>query len=169
MRLGPAKLSAFMLHRRILLGLFVGAGAGVTANAVWGGAHPGVERVVFNFTEPVGDLFLRLLLMMVIPLVFSSLVAGVSGMGDIRKLGRVGLKCLVYTIVISAISVVIGVGMASSGLGTTVGPPLFGQAVDVLGAYAPAWQGAALVAAAGALLALAVQESRRSSSGWGES
>ena len=113
MRLGPAKLSAFMLHRRILLGLFVGAGAGVTANAVWGGAHPGVERVVFNFTEPVGDLFLRLLLMMVIPLVFSSLVAGVSGMGDIRKLGRVGLKCLVYTIVISAISVVIGVGMAN--------------------------------------------------------
>ncbi len=102
-----------MLHRRILFGLFAGAAAGVTANTVWGGAHPGVERVVFNFTEPVGDLFLRLLLMMVVPLVFSSLVAGVSGMGDIRKLGRIGLKCLVYTIVISAISVAIGVGMAN--------------------------------------------------------
>lgn len=102
-----------MLHRRILLGLFIGAGAGVFVNAMWGGSHPGVEAAVFNFTEPVGDLFLRLLLMMVIPLVFSSLVVGVSGMGDIRKLGRVGLKCLVYTIVISAISVAIGVGLAN--------------------------------------------------------
>jgi DAACS family dicarboxylate/amino acid:cation (Na+ or H+) symporter len=102
-----------MLHRRILLGLIVGAGAGVFVNSMWGGSNPAVESLVFNFTEPIGDLFLRLLLMMVIPLVFSSLVVGVAGMGDIRTLGRVGLKCLVYTIVISAISVGIGVGLAN--------------------------------------------------------
>jgi DAACS family dicarboxylate/amino acid:cation (Na+ or H+) symporter len=102
-----------MLHKRILLGLIVGAGAGVFVNSVWGGSNPVVEALVFNFTEPIGDLFLRLLLMMVIPLVFSSLVIGVSGMGDIRTVGRVGLKCLVYTIVISAISVAIGVGLAN--------------------------------------------------------
>lgn len=102
-----------MLHRRILLGLIIGAAAGVTMNALLGGSHPRVEGLVLHFTEPVGDLFLRLLLMTVIPLVFSSLVVGVAGMGDIRKLGRVGLKCVVYTIVISAISVVIGVGLAN--------------------------------------------------------
>jgi dicarboxylate/amino acid:cation (Na+ or H+) symporter, DAACS family len=102
-----------MLHKRILLGLIIGAALGVTANAVWGGDHPRVEAIVFNFTEPIGELFLRLLLMMVIPLVFSSLIVGVAGIGDIRKLGRVGAKCLVYTIVISAISVVIGVGLAN--------------------------------------------------------
>ena len=103
-----------MLHKRILLGLIIGAALGVTVNAVWGGADPRIEAAVANFTEPVGELFLRLLLMMVIPLVFSSLIVGVSGMGGIRKLGRVGLKCLAYTIVISAISVVIGVGLAIS-------------------------------------------------------
>src|SRR5881396_1156702 len=102
-----------MLHRRILIGLIVGAAAGVAANAIWGGANPGVEWLVFQITEPVGELFLRLLLMTVVPLVFSSLVVGISGVGDIRKLGRIGLKCLVYTVVISAISVVIGISLAN--------------------------------------------------------
>ena len=55
-------------------------------NTTLGGSHRVVEAVVFNFTEPIGDLFLRLLLMMVIPLVFSSLVVGISGVGDIRSL-----------------------------------------------------------------------------------
>src|SRR2546422_6377473 len=51
--------------------------------------------------------------MTVVPLVFSSLVVGIAGVGDIRKLGRIGFKCLVYTVVISAISVMIGIGMAN--------------------------------------------------------
>ena len=54
-----------------------------------------------QITEPIGQMFLRLLLMIVVPLVFSSLVVGVAGIGDIRKLGRVGLKTLAYSIIIS--------------------------------------------------------------------
>ncbi len=102
-----------MLHSRILLGLIVGAAAGVAVNTIWSGANPRVEWIVFQITEPVGELFLRLLLMTVVPLVFSSLVVGISGVGDIRKLGRIGLKCFVYTVVISAISVVIGISLAN--------------------------------------------------------
>ena len=102
-----------MLHTRILLGLVIGAAAGVTVNASFGGGNPRVEWVVVQFTEPIGELFLRLLLMTVVPLVFSSLVVGIAGVGDIRKLGRIGFKCLVYTVVISAISVIIGIGMAN--------------------------------------------------------
>ena len=94
-----------LLHNRIFAGLIVGATAGVIANAVSGGAAPRVEWVVFHITEPVGELFLRLLLMTVIPLVFSSLIVGVSGIGDIRQLGRIGVKCFIYTLIISAISV----------------------------------------------------------------
>ena len=52
--------------------------------------------------------------MIVVPLVFSSLVVGVAGIGDIRKLGRVGLKSFVYCFVISAISVVIGLTLANT-------------------------------------------------------
>jgi DAACS family dicarboxylate/amino acid:cation (Na+ or H+) symporter len=82
--------------------------AGVAANKIFGGDDPRVIWTVANITEPIGTLFLRLLLMIVVPLVFSSLVVGVAGIGDVRKLGRIGLKCFGYTFVISAISVVIG-------------------------------------------------------------
>ncbi|MCC7261506.1 MAG: dicarboxylate/amino acid:cation symporter, partial [Candidatus Latescibacteria bacterium] len=64
--------------------------------------------------EPVGALFLRLLLMIVVPLVFSSLVVGVAGIGDLRRLGRVGLRSFAYTFVISGISVLIGLGLANT-------------------------------------------------------
>ena len=61
--------------------------------------------------------------MIVVPLVFSSLVVGVAGIGDIRKLGRVGLKSFAYCLVISAISVVIGLGLANTiRPGNTVSP-----------------------------------------------
>ena len=96
------------LHTRILIGLAVGAVAGVGANAILGPDHAGLVSFVENVTEPIGQLFLRLLLMVVIPLVFSSLVVGVAGIGDVRQLGRVGLKTFAYTIIVSGISVVIG-------------------------------------------------------------
>jgi DAACS family dicarboxylate/amino acid:cation (Na+ or H+) symporter len=96
------------LHNKILLGLTIGAALGVLANALLGPAHPGLQWFVRNVTEPIGQLFLRLLLMVVVPLVFSSLVVGVAGIGDVRQLGRVGLKTFGYTIVVSAISVLVG-------------------------------------------------------------
>src|SRR5262249_26220224 len=105
--------SKSMQHTRILAGLIVGAAVGVIANAILGGADRRVEWLVFHVTEPVGEFFLRLLLMTVIPLVFSSLVVGVSGIGDIRKLGRIGIKCFIYTLIISAISVAIGISLAN--------------------------------------------------------
>ncbi len=105
----PDQPRGMPLHSRILIGLLVGVLSGLVVNAVLGGEHPKVAWLIRNITEPIGQLFLRLLLMTVIPLVFSSLVIGVAGIGDIRKLGRIGLKTFVYTIVISAISVIIGI------------------------------------------------------------
>jgi len=102
------------LHTRILIGLAVGVIAGLVVNRAFGGDHPKVAWVVDNITHPVGQLFLRLLLMIVVPLVFSSLVVGVAGIGDIRKLGRVGLKSFAYCLVISGISVFIGITLANT-------------------------------------------------------
>ncbi|MGH7458411.1 MAG: dicarboxylate/amino acid:cation symporter [Longimicrobiaceae bacterium] len=102
------------LHTRILLGLAIGAVAGITASAAFGSDNPTLVWVVENIADPVGQLFLRLLLMVVIPLVFSALVVGVAGVGDIRELGRIGLKTLVYTIVLSAISVAIGLTLVNT-------------------------------------------------------
>ncbi len=110
----PDKPRGMALHTRILIGLAVGVIAGLAVNKVFGGDHPRVVWIVDNFTQPIGQLFLRLLLMIVVPLVFSSLVVGVAGIGDIRKLGRVGLKSFGYCLVISAVSVVIGLTLANT-------------------------------------------------------
>jgi DAACS family dicarboxylate/amino acid:cation (Na+ or H+) symporter len=110
----PDRPKGLALHTRILIGLAVGVIAGVTVNYAFGGDHPRVAWIIDNITQPIGQLFLRLLLMIVVPLVFSSLVVGVAGIGDIRKLGRVGLKSFAYCLVISAISVVIGLTLANT-------------------------------------------------------
>jgi DAACS family dicarboxylate/amino acid:cation (Na+ or H+) symporter len=110
----PDRPRGLPLHTRILLGLAVGVLAGLAANAAWGGTDPGLAWLISNVTEPVGTLFLRALLMIVVPLIGSSLIVGVAGIGDIRRLGRVGLKSFSYCLVFSAISVVIGLTLANT-------------------------------------------------------
>ena len=102
------------LHTKILIGLAVGVVGGLAVNWTLGGSDPRVASFVSNVTQPIGTLFLSLLLMIVVPLVFSSLVVGVAGIGDIRKLGRIGLKSFGYCLIISAISVVIGLVLANT-------------------------------------------------------
>ena len=101
-------------HSRILWGLAIGAVAGVLANIAVGSENPALKWFLENITEPIGALFLRLLLMTVVPLVVASLILGISRIGDIRKLGRIGLRCFLYCLVISAISVAIGLGLANA-------------------------------------------------------
>ena len=110
----PDKPKGIALHNKILIGLAVGVIAGILVNRSLGGDHPRVVWIVDHITQPVGQLFLRLLLMIVVVLVFSSLVVGVAGIGDVRKLGRVGLKSFGYCLVISAISVAIGITLANT-------------------------------------------------------
>ena len=102
------------LHTKVLIGLVVGILGGIAVNQIIGGDNPGLISFIKNFTEPIGALFLRLLLMIVVPLVFASLVVGVAGIGDVRKLGRVGLKSFAYCLVISTISVIIGLTLANT-------------------------------------------------------
>jgi DAACS family dicarboxylate/amino acid:cation (Na+ or H+) symporter len=102
------------LHTKILIGLVLGAAAGGTLNSLLGASHPTLTFLADQITNPIGQLFLRLLLLLVIPLVFSSLVAGVAGLGDLRRIGRIGVKSLIYTLIISAISVVIGLTLANT-------------------------------------------------------
>ena len=78
------------LHVRILLGLVVGAMLGGVARAMLGADAPALAWVVRHVAEPVGQLFLRALLMTVVPLVVSSLIVGVAGIGDVRRLGTSG-------------------------------------------------------------------------------
>lgn len=72
-----------------------------------------VGWVTTYVTQPIGQIFLRLLFMLVIPLLFSALVVGVAEMGDIGALKRVGLRTLVYTVLVSAIGVVIALAVVN--------------------------------------------------------
>jgi DAACS family dicarboxylate/amino acid:cation (Na+ or H+) symporter len=100
------------LHTKILLGLLLGGAAGIMANAFAGDAE-WVRWLGANVANPVGQVFLRMLLMTVVPLVFASITLGVAGLGDIRKLGRVGGKTLGYFLFSTAISVVIGLTLVN--------------------------------------------------------
>src|SRR5687768_12601068 len=89
------------------LGVVGGAALGVLANLTLGG-HPWLEAFVTYGTQPLGQIYLRLLLMLVIPLLFAALALGVAGMGDLGKVGRIGVRTLAYTVIVSAIAVGIG-------------------------------------------------------------
>ena len=84
------------------------------ARAVLGPDSPALAWVVGNVAEPVGQLFLRSLLMTVVPLVVSSLIVGVAGIGDVRRLGRVGVRTVGFCLVISIVSVGLGILLANT-------------------------------------------------------
>ena len=93
----PSQTSRFpSLTTQILAGLVLGAVVG----AVW--PHVGIS------SKPLADGFLRLIKMIIAPLVFSTLVASVAGTGDIKAMGRIGLKAIVYFEIATTIALVIG-------------------------------------------------------------
>src|SRR5438093_11350838 len=99
-------------HWQILAGMLAGALAGLAANRIWGPTEQ-VQTFVKTVTYPAGQIFLRLIFMVVIPLVFSALVLGVAELGDLRRLGRIGIKTLLFTIALSSMSVVVGIVMVN--------------------------------------------------------
>jgi DAACS family dicarboxylate/amino acid:cation (Na+ or H+) symporter len=100
------------LHTKILIGGLLGVVGGILAHFSLG-LDGGLAVFVQYVTLPVGQIFLRLLFMLVIPLLFSALVLGVAGLGDLRHLGRIGFKSLAYTVVVSAIAVLLGVTLVN--------------------------------------------------------
>lgn len=71
-------------------------------------SSPVLGNYVMPFIDLVGKIFLRLLMMLIVPLVFASLVAGAASVGDIHKLGRIGIKTLLLYLVTTAIAIVLG-------------------------------------------------------------
>jgi Na+/H+-dicarboxylate symporter len=100
------------LYTKIFLGLVLGAVVGIAVNltgvadsALW------VDNILPPL-EFVGSLFIRLIMMIVIPLVVASLMIGVASLGDIGKLGRIGGKTVGYYMFTTAISITIGLTLA---------------------------------------------------------
>ncbi len=90
------------LHTKILIGLILGALVG-----------PWMQGYAVML-EPFGQAFIRLLIMIVIPLVMASLIIGTASLGDLKKLGRIGVKTVGYYLVATALAVTLGLVVAGS-------------------------------------------------------
>ena len=95
------------LPSKILLGLLIGTIGGVVLRAGWGDAT-WLAWIVTYLAQPIGQIFLRLLLMVVVPLVFSTLVLGVAGLGDLKRLGRMGAKTLGFFVATTTLAASLG-------------------------------------------------------------
>ena len=107
------------LHRKIFLGLIGGLALGAISRLPW--AAP-LQRVLAA-CEPLGTAFIRLVTMVVVPLVVASLFVGVASLGDVRRLGRIGGRTLIYFLATTVVAATIGLIIALSlQLGTGVTP-----------------------------------------------
>jgi DAACS family dicarboxylate/amino acid:cation (Na+ or H+) symporter len=97
------------LHTKILLSLIAGATLGSVINVMVGGHEtPWLEALITYVFHPIGQIFLAMLFMTVIPLVFSSLSLGVAQLGGGSDLGRIGLKTFMFFLATMAFAVTIG-------------------------------------------------------------
>ncbi|MFC5696063.1 glutamate/aspartate:proton symporter GltP [Pseudomonas sp. GCM10022186] len=94
---------------QILIGLVLGIAIGALLN------HFSAEKAwwIANVLQPAGDIFIRLIKMIVIPIVIASLVVGIAGVGDAKKLGRIGFKTIVYFEIITTVAIVVGLVLAN--------------------------------------------------------
>ena len=123
------------LHTKILFGLLAGAALGILANTQLGGKHPLVEWVNHFVAGPLGQIFLRLLFMIVMPLVFASIALGVAGLGDLKRVGRVGAKAVGYFITTTFLAaatglVLVNIFQPGSGLDPAVRSELMATYAD---------------------------------------
>jgi dicarboxylate/amino acid:cation (Na+ or H+) symporter, DAACS family len=96
------------LHTKILMGLVVGLVLGIAVNLTVGTEHPTVEAINDYIAVPIGQIFLRMLFMVVMPLVFASIALGVAGLGDVRRVGRIGGKAVAYFFITTCLAATLG-------------------------------------------------------------
>ena len=108
----PTARKRLPLHIKVLLGFVLGGLLGLAAH-FYAVDAPLTQHVIAYVTKPLGQIFLNLLFMLVIPLMFSALVLGVGELGDIASLGRLGWKTLMYTAAVTGMAVGIGLVMVN--------------------------------------------------------
>ncbi|MEK3888816.1 cation:dicarboxylate symporter family transporter [Bacillus sp. FSL K6-3431] len=89
----------FTLAYQILIGLILG----IIIGAIFFG-NPGVEK----YLQPIGTMFLNMIKMIVVPIIISTLIVGVAGTGDIKQLGKLGGKTLLYFEIVTTIAILVG-------------------------------------------------------------
>lgn len=89
---------------KILRHLYVQVLIAIALGILLGAVNPGLGAQL----KPLGDAFIRLIKMLIAPIIFLTVVIGIAGMGDVKRLGRVGAKAMIYFEVVSTLALVIG-------------------------------------------------------------
>lgn len=97
------------LSTKIIIALIAGGITGLLINVFAPEIFPELDQFVFT---PLGKIFLNLINMLVVPIVFFSITLGTAGLGDPKKLGRIGVKTISYFLVTTSIAIVIGLTLA---------------------------------------------------------
>lgn len=96
------------LTKKIIIALILGVGVGIGLSFT----SPDLFAVIDTYAlDPVGQLFLNLIMMIVVPIVFVSIVLGTAGIGDPGKLGKMGAQTIIFYLVTTAIALAIGLGV----------------------------------------------------------
>src|SRR5215469_14328461 len=99
----PSSPSPPRFHRALYVQVLAGIALGIALGAFYPSAGAAMK--------PLGDAFIKLIRMMIAPIVFLTVVVGIGNIGDLKKLGRVGIKALLYFEVLSTLSLLIGLGV----------------------------------------------------------
>ncbi|MGF9908583.1 cation:dicarboxylate symporter family transporter [Brevibacillus fortis] len=92
-------MKRFGLAMQIVVGLILG----ILVGAIFYG-----NPAVATYLQPIGDIFLRLIKMIVVPIVVATLIVGVAGVGDMKKLGKIGGKTILYFEIVTTIAIIVG-------------------------------------------------------------
>lgn len=71
------------------------------------------DWIINMFLSPSGEVFIRMIKMIVVPIVMATLIVGIAGIGDVKKLGSIGLKTIIYFEIITTLAIVLGVALAN--------------------------------------------------------
>jgi len=114
---------AIKLWKRVFLGLALGVAFGLTVTQLLG---PEAGEALLLKVKVIGDIFIRLIRMIVVPLIFFTLTAGIYAMGDQKKLGTIGIKAFALYLLTTFFANLIGLGMGTwlkPGIGVDLGNP----------------------------------------------
>ena len=104
-------------YRKLYLQVLLAVALGVVVGYVW----PEFGKSL----KPLGDGFIKLIKMIIAPIIFCTVVHGIASMGDLKKLGRIGFKTLLYFEIVSTLALVIGlvvVNLFKPGVGFNIDP-----------------------------------------------
>ncbi|RUR95735.1 glutamate/aspartate:proton symporter GltP [Pectobacterium versatile] len=103
------KTQKISLAWQILIALVLGIALG----AVLHEQQESRQWLISNILSPAGDIFIRLIKMIVVPIVIATLIVGIAGVGDAKKLGRIGFKTILYFEIITTVAIILGITLAN--------------------------------------------------------